>query len=51
MKVLLDDYIGTIIVDTPYKDEARYNKFYDLAEKLVDTVLAAITEDSQNEEE
>lgn len=50
----LSDYIvvGTVIVNNAtYKREAQYNKFYDLAEKLVDTVLAAITEDSQNEEE
>jgi actin-like ATPase involved in cell morphogenesis len=38
--------VGTIVVDnTPYKDEARYNKIYDIAEKVVDTVLAAINED------
>jgi hypothetical protein len=46
-----DGVVGTIVIDnTPYKDEARYNKIYDIAEKVVDTVLAVINEDSGEEE-
>ena len=33
-----------------FKDKTRYNNFYDVAEKIVDNVLAAINEDEDEDE-